>query len=199
MCWVMSLQRLTNPVHVQCFPMARRCVASRAQGTASKTPRAKLQQRLLRTGVPLPFARQFEWRPSLRQDVRSHRVNRNTTRMICGIKFDQCVHVEMYKNSEEAKMQNAQARHSSQAWASLRTSWRLPFERRARDSNPQPLAGYLSSSEAAHQLAYPPLHRTSPVCRPSIRPADRIAAALGGFPDATSRVGDRGVRSRPIN
>ncbi len=29
-------------------------------------------------------------------------------------------------------------------------------ERRARDSNPQPLAGYLSSSEAAHQFAYPP-------------------------------------------
>lgn len=29
-------------------------------------------------------------------------------------------------------------------------------KRRARDSNPQPLAGYLSSSEAAHQFAYPP-------------------------------------------
>ena len=30
------------------------------------------------------------------------------------------------------------------------------LKRRARDSNPQPLAGYLSSSEAAHQFAYPP-------------------------------------------
>ncbi len=30
------------------------------------------------------------------------------------------------------------------------------IQRRARDSNPQPLAGYLSSSEAAHQFAYPP-------------------------------------------
>ena len=29
-------------------------------------------------------------------------------------------------------------------------------KRRTRDSNPQPLAGYLSSSEAAHQFAYPP-------------------------------------------
>lgn len=28
--------------------------------------------------------------------------------------------------------------------------------RRARDSNPQPLTGYLSSNEAAHQFAYPP-------------------------------------------
>jgi hypothetical protein len=28
--------------------------------------------------------------------------------------------------------------------------------RRTRDSNPQPLTGYLSSNEAAHQLAYPP-------------------------------------------
>ena len=31
--------------------------------------------------------------------------------------------------------------------------------RRARDSNPQPLAGYLSSNEAAHQFAYPPTRR----------------------------------------
>ena len=30
------------------------------------------------------------------------------------------------------------------------------LKRRARDSNPQPLTGYLSSNEAAHQLAYPP-------------------------------------------
>ncbi len=29
-------------------------------------------------------------------------------------------------------------------------------QRRTRGSNPQPLTGYLSSSEAAHQLAYPP-------------------------------------------
>ena len=32
----------------------------------------------------------------------------------------------------------------------------LFYERRARDSNPQPLAGYFSSNEAAHQFAYPP-------------------------------------------
>lgn len=36
------------------------------------------------------------------------------------------------------------------------TNFRQSRMRRARDSNPQPLTGYLSSNEAAHQFAYPP-------------------------------------------
>lgn len=34
-------------------------------------------------------------------------------------------------------------------------------KRRTRDSNPQPIARYFSSSEAAHQFAYPPAILTS--------------------------------------
>ncbi len=51
--------------------------------------------------------------------------------------------------AQKAYLQKNTPQHTGLAGCFLR-------RRRTRDSNPQPLAGYLSSSEAAHQFAYPP-------------------------------------------
>src|SRR5690348_11243589 len=59
-------------------------------------------------------------------------------------------------------------------------------ERRAWDSNPQPLSGHLISSQAAGQFAYPPGHSKSTTL--SVRIQARLGILLG-------REGNAGARS----
>ncbi len=86
--------------------------------------------------------------------------------------------------------------HTRCSWPPEKFGLPPETQRRARESNPQPLAGHLISSQAASQFAYPP---DASSIAPRLHPGNRLLpfASLANFLQVAGSVYPR--RNRPHN